>query len=81
MSLPRLHTIIFCEQRECDQLSSPPEDNQARFQPLLNAAIGVLKTHEGDNHGKKWVKAWCKMTYGSREIEDTVWTQDVEVEG
>jgi hypothetical protein len=40
----------------------------------------VLKKHEGDENGKKWVRMWYRTKYGMCDIEDKLWTKIVEVE-
>ncbi|KIM83338.1 hypothetical protein PILCRDRAFT_819586 [Piloderma croceum F 1598] len=74
-ALPGLHTISLRE--EHDIWSFLEYDPEARFQPLIQAAVNVLKKHEGDENGKKWVRVWYKTKCGT---EVKLWTKDVEVE-
>jgi hypothetical protein len=58
----------------------PEYDPEACFKPLIPAAVNVLKKHEGDENGKKWVRMWYRTKYGMCDIEDKLWTKIVEVE-
>jgi hypothetical protein len=58
---------------------SAEEDPEDRYQPLIQTAVDVLKNHDGDENGKKWVRAWHRTKYRG-ETEDKLWTKDIEVE-
>jgi hypothetical protein len=76
-----LHTIILREEYDDYGHYLPPADDlEARFQPSIQAATDVLKKHEGDENGKKWVRVWHRTRYFTAEIEDKLWKKDVEVE-
>jgi hypothetical protein len=79
-SLPRLHTIMFREEREVlfdDPLQD--DDVEARLQPLIQAAANALKKHVGDENGKKWVRVWHRTGYGVSGNEDKLWKKEVEI--
>jgi hypothetical protein len=75
-----LHTIILCEEHDNFGPHSPQYDAEARFQPSIQAATDVLKKHEGDENGKKWVRVWHRARFYAGAMEDKLWTKDVEVE-
>jgi len=79
VALPRLHTIILWEESLVSVLTSQAAI-EASFQPLIQAATDILKKHEGDENGKKWVRVRHRTTYYMPGIEDVLWTKDVEVE-
>jgi hypothetical protein len=58
--LPRLHTIILREEWDFLSEYETEDDPEARFQPIIRAAVDILKKHEGDESGRKWVKIWHK---------------------
>jgi hypothetical protein len=74
-----LHTIILREQRSSSVYVSQA-DVEARLQPLILAATDVLKKHEADENGKKWVQIWHRTRHFTVEEEDTIWTKVIEVE-
>jgi hypothetical protein len=78
-----LHTIILGERRG-EYADDPSHDNiAARFEPLIQAAIDVLKTHEADENGKKWVRVSHRTVFGPGRIrmEDKLWTKDIQIGG
>jgi hypothetical protein len=76
-----LHTIIFREIRGSD-IPVSEADVEARLQPLIQAATKILKKHEGDENGKKWVRVWHKTSYypSWTGMGDMLWTKDIEIE-
>jgi hypothetical protein len=66
---------MFCKQFD----GFVPKDVQAGFQRLIDAAVDILKKHEGDEDGKKWVKVWHRTIFRNVEQQDIVWTKVVEV--